>query len=95
MTIEAELKRKLPDDTLTAWLLNGIGREPTEMAVVIVKSGDYTFIAKALPGTAAATAAWQALCIDKSVAGTTRITWADGDADFDNVATNIAGLSYA
>jgi hypothetical protein len=61
----------------------------------IVKVGSVTYIAQAAPGTAESTAKWQAYMVDSSVEGTTLITWADGDANFDNVATNLSGLTYS
>ena len=54
-----------------------------------------TYIASAKPGTAQASALWQVKKIDESVAGTTVITWANGDANFDNVATDLTTLSYS
>lgn len=61
----------------------------------ITTSGDYTYIATAPIGTAQATAGWQVKRIDSSVANTTVITWADGDAEFDNVATDLTALTYS
>lgn len=78
--------------------LNDNGNLPTtkaEYAQKITVSGSITYIAKALPGTAQATAAWQAKKIDESVAGQTLITWANGDASFDNIATDLTALSYS
>lgn len=46
-------------------------------------------------GTLEATAGWQCKKIYDDGSGTTVITWADGNANFDNVATNPAGLSYS
>lgn len=61
----------------------------------VVTSGGVTYIAQSAPGTAQATALWRVKKIDDSVAGTTTITWADGNANFDNVATDLASLSYS
>jgi hypothetical protein len=61
------------------------------MAVSIQTSGTDTFIGEALPGTALATAAWKAYQVDEDG----NITWADGDANFDNVATDLTSLSYS
>lgn len=63
------------------------------MAIKITEDGDVTYIGMAAPGTAQATAKWQCKKIDQS-SGTV-ITWADGNADFDNVATNLKTLSYS
>lgn len=65
------------------------------LATKITVNGDYTYIGKAAPGTAQSTAKWQCKKIDGSVAGTTVITWADGDVEFDNVATDLTALSYS
>ncbi len=78
--------------------LDGSGNIPTskaEYAQKITVSGSITYIGKAAPGTAQATAAWQAKKIDESVAGTTVITWANGDALFNNVATDLTALTYS
>lgn len=64
-------------------------------AMKIVESGDLTYICTAAPGTALATAKWQCKLIDESTAGTTLITWADGNLNFDNVATDPTGLTYS
>jgi len=63
------------------------------MALKVTVSGTNTFLAMAAAGTAQATAGWQARKIDTS-SGVV-ITWADGNADFDNVATDLTALSYS
>jgi len=64
------------------------------VATKITVSGDDTYIGIAPPGTAQATAKWQ--CKKISVSGSdTTITWADGDSEFDNVATDLTSLSYS
>lgn len=60
----------------------------------ITTSGDDTYIATAPIGTAQATAGWQVKKVTVSGSDTT-ITWADGDAEFDNVATDLTALSYS
>lgn len=66
----------------------------------IVVSGSITTVYKAIApvGTAAASAAWMIYkqVIDQTVAGTTdvTVTWADGNTNFDNVATNLPSLTY-
>ena len=65
------------------------------MAQKIVESGNYVYICVAPPGTAQAAAGWQCKRIDSSVAGTTVFTWADGDTEFNNVATDPTALSYS
>jgi len=65
------------------------------VAKKITVDGSYTYIAAAPIGTAQATAKWQAKCIYDDGAGTTTITWADGDANFDNSATDLTALTYS
>lgn len=62
-------------------------------AIKITEVGDVTYIAYANPGTAEATAKWKAMKLD----GTTglRITYADGNTEFDNEATDLTGLDYS
>lgn len=64
-------------------------------ATKITVSGDYTYIGKAAPGSAQSAAVWQCKKIDASVAGTTVITWADGNGNFDNIATDLTSLTYS
>lgn len=65
------------------------------LAMKVVVASTLTYVAIASPGTAQSTAKWQCRLVDTSVSGTTVITWADGDAEFDNVATNLAALTYS
>jgi hypothetical protein len=64
------------------------------VAMKVTESGDNTYVAIAPIGTAQATAGWQAKKIAIS-GGDTVITWADGNASFDNVATDLTSLSYS
>lgn len=65
-----------------------------KVAQKITTSGEYIYVAKAPIGTAQATAGWQVKRIHDD--GTTMtITWADGNEKYDNVATNLASLSYS
>jgi len=63
-------------------------------ATKVTTIGDVTYVAKAAPGTAQATAKWQAQKIDSSVSGTTVITWAD-EGKFSQVAKDLTNLSYS
>lgn len=63
-------------------------------ALKVTKSGNYTYIAVAPIGSLQATAIWQVYCVEKS-GDDTLITWADGNANFDNVATDLILLSYS
>lgn len=62
------------------------------LAVKVTESGTTTYIGIAAPGTSQATAKWQCKKIDES-SGIV-ITWADGDSNFDNIATDLTSLSY-
>lgn len=57
----------------------------------IVVSGDYTYICLARPGTPEAGAYWQIKRIDT----TGNILYADANDNFDNVASDPTGLTYA
>ena len=67
--------------------------DSAQLATKITVSGAKTYIAEAAPGTLQATAAWRVQCIDTTTG--TVITWADGNAEFDNVATDLTALTYA
>ena len=66
--------------------------EPYAQKVTV--AGAVTYVAIAPVGSLQAAAVWQAKRITVA-AGTTVIEWANGDANFDNVATNLALLAYA
>ena len=61
------------------------------LAYRIQSSGTDTYIAQAAPGTAAATAKWQAYKVDEDG----NLTFADGDASYDNVASDLTALTYS
>lgn len=56
-------------------------------------SSTVTYVGKAKPGGAVALAVWQIMKIDET-SGLV-ITWADGDALFDNIWNDRAGLVYS
>lgn len=62
-------------------------------ATKVTVSGLVTYIAIAAPGTDQSEAKWQAKKIDETTG--TVITWADGNANFDNIATDLTSLSYS
>lgn len=64
------------------------------VAQKITESGSFTYIAVAPAGTSQSSASWQVKCIEVSGSDTI-ITWADGNTDFDNVATDLTSLSYS
>lgn len=60
----------------------------------IYDNGTYKYFGEAVPGTALAAAFWR---VSRMEIATGRIQWADGNADFDNVFTNlttVAALTY-
>lgn len=63
------------------------------LAVKITVVGSVTYVGIASPGTAQGTATWQCKKIDETSG--TIITWADGDPNFNNVATDLTALSYS
>lgn len=62
------------------------------MSIKLVESGNIMYIAMAAPGTAESDAKWQARKMDATTGLV--ITWADSNAEFDNVATDLASLTY-
>lgn len=75
--------------------VNAQATPATAMATKITTVGDVTYIGKAKTGTAQATAKWRCQKIDSGTPGTVVITWADGDAEFNNVATDLTALNYS
>ena len=74
--------------------LNTLSRINDTQALVIYQSGNYMYVCLAAPGSLKTAAAWQIKRVDTS---NLIITWADGNALFDNVATNVstvAALTY-
>lgn len=57
--------------------------------------GDLTYVGSADPGASEAAAVWQIQRLDSSVADDLTVLWADGDAQFNNIWANRAGLSYS
>jgi hypothetical protein len=65
------------------------------LATKVTTVGTITYVGIAAPGTAQNVAKWQCKKIDETETGTTVITWADGNALFDNAATDLTSLSYS
>jgi hypothetical protein len=63
-------------------------------ATYIAVSGTNTYIGEAQPGSLASVAVWRCKRIADNTS-TIVTTWADGNANFDNIATNIQSLSYS
>lgn len=87
------------DSSTNRLLVNGlisgtVNVDKTPYAVKITTSGTSTYVGKATEGTVQSSATWQAKKI--AVSGSdTIITWADGNSNFDNVATDLTALSYS
>lgn len=64
------------------------------MACKITVSGTTTYVGLAPIGSAQASAVWQAQKISTTGASTI-IEWADSNANFDNVATDLTALTYS
>jgi len=79
-------KRKIFD------LANLVGESPFAQKIYV--DGNHTYMALAAPGTLEDEAKWRAWDVDTSVANTTTIKYADGNAQFDNVATDLTALTY-
>jgi hypothetical protein len=65
-------------------------------AIVVYTSGSVDYVCKAVIGSALTSSVWQVRKIDRTTGVV--ITWADGNATYDNVATSlaiVAALSYS
>lgn len=60
------------------------------LALKITVVGTATYVGQAAPGTDQASALWQAFKYDNGV-----LTYADGNSNFDNVATDLTSLTYS
>src|SRR3990167_3174605 len=65
----------------------------TPLAIKFTTSGSYTYIGFATPGVAQSTAEWRCMKIDETLGMV--ITWADGNSNYDNVATDLTALTYS
>lgn len=80
---------------------NDLGELKTDKASVaerILVSGSITYICHASPGSAYDRAVWRIKKIDATSATDTKITWANGRDNFENLATNlsvVAAHTYA
>lgn len=71
--------------------IGNVGSVPYAVKITIV--GTITYVGKAAVGTSQGSASWQCQKIDETTG--TVITWADGNANFDNVATDLTSLTYS
>lgn len=84
--------------TISTWVADLINASQYASKVTTSADGLTTYIAFAEPGTAQATARWQARkVVQDSATDPMNITttWADSNNDFDNVATDLTALTYA
>ena len=65
------------------------------VAKKITTDGTITYIASAAAGSAQSSAVWQVQKVDETDSDNVVITWADGNTNFDNVATDLTSLSYS
>ena len=72
---------------------NPLPSEDIKYAVKITESGDITYIAQAQPGADQSEAVWRVQKVDTTTGVV--ITWADGNTNFDNIATDLTVLSYS
>ena len=57
-------------------------------------TADVTYIGYAYPGSGTDEAVWKIKKVDDTTA-VTKVTWADGDTEYNNVWDDIASLSYS
>jgi hypothetical protein len=80
---------------LLEWNGSGYVRKTSGLtAKKITVSGDITYVASAAIGSLQSAAVWQCKKIEVSGSNTI-ITWADGNSNFDNVATDLSTLTYS
>jgi hypothetical protein len=74
--------------TGTAWVASS-----SSYAIKLTVVGSVTYVGQAAPGSPQSSPVWQAKKIDET-SGLV-LTWADGNANFDNIATDLTSLSYS
>lgn len=100
---EQYILNNIYDQVLRAIAVIGVGYDGVNsqvpladaLATKITTVGAVTYIGVAAPGTAQSSALWQAKKIDSSTPNETLILWADGDAQFNNVSSDLTALSYS
>lgn len=93
-------KKEGTDTVFVPFMTDSLGRlcvridaEPVYASIVdTTSSAEFTYMCEAVPGTQPALAAWR-ICRMENATGIT--TWADGNANFDNVAANRTTLAYS
>lgn len=87
------LSSALPSSASTETTLQTISFGSTKFALKLTTVGSIDYIGEAAVGTATSAASWRAKKVD-STTGIV-ITWADGNANFDNSATDLTVLTYS
>ncbi len=72
---------------------NMVRQTSGNVALKITTVGSVSYVAIAPAGSSQASAVWQVKKIDETTG--TVITWADGNTNFDNVASDLTALSYS
>lgn len=65
----------------------------SEYSIKITEVGSVTYVAKAKSGSIYSNSVWQCKKIDETTGIV--VTWADGNDNFDNVATDLTALDYS
>jgi hypothetical protein len=92
----AQQQIAIGEDELIGTEKNGISAKRTidaTQSVKVTESGTTTYIATAVPGASQSDPVWRAMKINES-SGVV-ITYADGNPNYDNVATNLSSLTYS
>ncbi|MDP3758770.1 MAG: hypothetical protein Q8Q86_03550, partial [Candidatus Daviesbacteria bacterium] len=87
------LSSALPTSASTETTLQTISFGGKKYALRLTTVGSIDYVGEADTGTATSSALWRAKKVD-STSGII-ITWADGNANFDNVATDLTTLTYS
>ena len=87
------LSSALPASASTETTLQTISFGGTQFALRLATVGDVDYVGEASIGTATSAASWRIKKVD-STSGTI-ITWADGNASFDNIWDNRTSLTYS
>lgn len=85
----------MSNDTNPHFLFKNFQQSDSDLAMKVTVSGSYTYVAHAIPGSNQASAVWRVKRIYDDGAGGLVQTWADGNSNFDNIATNLTSLSYS
>lgn len=87
------LSSALPSSASTETTLQTISFGGKKYALKMTTVGSVDYVGEADTGTAASSALWRAKKVDSTTG--IIITWADGNANFDNVATDLTTLTYS